>query len=203
VLCYQAQWQQLQDLMLYTCQCKQSVLLLTAPPFCAEGWSGIEMSQQLQSLWPLLLTQQQLSADPLQLAPSLNDWQLSVCPMALRQCLSLMLSAGLDWREPGSRLCLQRQVMSPAIALELQFDIAAKWQTELAQWPQQADDWRLLLQGMALPAPVAAEDFCWLLWSCQFWAERMDASFSLHCSHPASSTDSQRLLCKMQLRFQS
>lgn len=201
--CYQAQWQHLQDLILYACQWQQSLPLPTASPLCAEGWPGIDISRQLQSLWPLLLSQQQLSADPLQLASSFNDWQLSVCPTALRQCLSLMLSAGLDWREPGSRLWLQRHAMSPAIALELQFDIAAKWQAKLAQWPKQADDWRLLLQGMALPAAVAAEDICWLLWSCQFWAERMDASFSLHCSHPASSTDSQRLLCTMQLRFQS
>lgn len=201
--CYQMQWQQLQDLMLFSSQWQQSLLLSSAPPLCAEGWPVLDLSRQLHSLWPLLLTQQH-NADPLHLAASLNDWQLSVCPLALRQCLSLMLSAALDWREPGAQLWLQRQAMSPAMALELQFDIAANWQVKLGQWPQQADDWRLMRPGVTLPASEQpAEDACWLLWSCQFWAERMDASFSLSCNHPQPGTDNQRLQCRMQLRFQS
>ncbi len=201
-LCYQAQWQQLRELILFSSQWQQSLLSSSAPPHCGDDWPSIDVSQQLQLLWPLMLSQQQLSADPLRLAPSLNNWQLRVCPLALRQCLSLMLSAGLDWCEPASPLCLQRQAQLPAITLELQFDIAAHWQAKLLQWPQQADDWRLLLQGVALPAPEQpAEDVCWLLWSCQFWAARMDASFHLICTHPQSSTDSQRLQCTMQLRF--
>jgi CHASE1-domain containing sensor protein len=219
VVCRQTQWQHLQQLILYFSQWQQSALQSSAWPLAGDGWPGLDLSQQLQSLWPLLLAQWQLRDDPLRLAASLGDWQLNVCPLALRQCLSLMLSAALDWRAAGSPLWLQRQVLPQATWLELQFDIDAKWSAKLAQWPQHADEWRPLLQGVLQPE-AAAEDLCWQLWSCMFLADRMDASFSLTCSttqltgkapsgkepngsDQESSGDNERLQATMQLRFQS
>jgi len=224
VACRQAQWQHLQQLILQLSQWQQSVVLSSAWPVGADGWPGVDLSRQLQSLWPLLLAQWQLRDDPLRLAASLGDWQLSVCPLALRQCLSLMLSAALDWRAADAPLWLQRQVLPQARWLELQFDIDARWSAKLAQWPQHADEWRPLLQGVLQPE-VMAEDVCWQLWSCLFFAEQMAASFSLTCS-PLPLTDKElidkeltgkepggsdktpggdcgRLQVTMQLRFQS
>lgn len=215
--CRQAQWQHLQQLMLYFNQWQHSVLQSVAWPLTKDGWPAVDLSQQLQSLWPLLLAQWQLKTDPLRQAASLGDWSLNVCPLALRQCLSLMLSAALDWRLADAPLWLQRQVLPQATWLQLQFDLDARWSATLAQWPEQAELWQPLLQGVLQPKAVT-EDAYWQLWSCLLFAQSMDAGFTLSCSprqlsaeelsaqesgQQASGCSAEPMQVTMQLRFQA